>query len=507
VGARQNKEIPIPNFTGGQVSAKGIGTYQLNEFFSVKNLILRPGGNGFRSREGNSVLNSTAIGSGLPVAGLGYLKVTAGTEYLVAISGSKIFESTSFSSSFSDITGSISVTAGQDNIWTFFQHNDILIGCGGAPDAPFKYSGSGNAAALGGTPPSARFGFTYGNRSFLMSTSADPSRIYWSTLGNPEDWTGDGSGNAFVETKDGDSLVSAAPLNINTVLLFKQNSTHVMTGRSSPFPILPLFKGIGCAGPRACVVYNGIAYFITSNGKMAATDGNTILKYEHLNDLEDIFGQISSSRMPYIQGVVVNGADFDWIVWSVSYGIAGANNYAIVWDLNNECWLTCPTGFESNAYAVTQNKTIYMGGYDGNIYKLFTAATYTDASNSSSNISWEIESDWIDFAELINVKKIDRLNCLYFTQASGTISFAYGYNYTYPLTVDTFSIASTGSLWDTAIWDQSTWDGYTGNIKQTFPTGYGHAFKWKLYGSSPVSNQISKVSLFGRSNNQKVFKT
>lgn len=506
MSSRQNTEIPIPNFAGGQASAKGTSTLAPNEFYAMNNVILKPQGNGFRSREGNTALNSVAIASGAAVTGLGYLKTLSGNEYMVAVAGTGVYVDTNFSGTFVDKTGTAVITANQNNLWTFFQSSGNLIAFGGAPNPPIKFTGTGNAALLGGTPPNARYGFQYGNRTFAMSTAAGPSTIYWTVLLNSEDWSGVGSGSAEVEPDDGDYLVTAAPINLNTVILFKKDSIYLMTGRESPFPIFPLFTNVGCAGPHACVVDGGQAYFITPDAKMCITDGNSIVTAAHLPDIDDVWKSFRSFRLPYIAGTILRGPDFDWIVWSCTKSNANTNDYAAIWDLRNQCWLTASSGFEANAYACTADNVTYMGGFDGKVYRQFAVNTYTDASNSGTATAWQVESDWITLSGLLSVKQVNRANILHLTRASGTMTFSYGYDYTGALTNKSFSITTTnGALWDVAQWDVAVWDGYNGRIKNVLCAGRGNAFKWKLSGNSGVSYDVSLVTLFGKNKSQRLF--
>ncbi len=472
----------------------------------MNNIVLKTAGNGFRSREGNTALNSSALIASTAVTGLGYLKTLAGIEYLGATCGAAFYVDVGITGTFADKTGTLTITSGQNNFWSFFQSGANLIGVGGAPNPPLKYTGTGNAALLGGTPPTGRYGFQYGNRTFIMSTVANPSTIYWTIILNSEDWSGVGSGSADVVPDDGDDLVAAAPINLNTVILFKKKSIHLMTGRESPFPVFPLFKGIGCVGVHACVVDAERAYFITPDAKMAVTDGNSIISLTHLPDIDDVWASFRAFRLPYIQGTILRGPDFDWIVWSCTKSAANTNDYAAVWDLRHECWLTCSSGFESNAYVTTVDNVTYMGGYDGKVYRQFALTTYTDASNSSTAVSWQVESDWVTISGLLSVKQVGRANILHQTRATGTLTFSYGYDYNESLTASAFSVATTsGAIWDSAQWDSSLWDGYNGKIKNVFCFGRGNAFKWKLSGSSTVSYDVSLVTLFGKNKSQRVF--
>lgn len=502
MGSRHNTEVPIPNFKGGQASAKGIGTLDANEMAVMDNVLLLSEGNGFRNKEGNTAVNSSAIGGGNAVTGLGIRRASS-VDSLLAVAGGTINVDTGISGTFSDITGTVAITSNQNNLWTLFQANGLTIGVGGAPNPAWKYNGTGNASLLGGSPPTGGvFGFQYGNRTFIMDTT----KIYWSVLLNSEDWTSDGSGNASIEPNDGDVLVTAAPLNLNSVLLFKKSSVYLMTGRESPFPVFPLFKGVGCAGAHGAVVFNGICYFIDPTAKMVVTDGSSILDIQNLSDADDVWDGFRSFRLPYIQGQVISGADFDVIVWSCTKTDENTNDFAVVWDLRNKCWMTFSTGYEANAFTVTSDGQVYMGGYDGKVYKEFASNTYTEASNGSAAISWSVESDWITLDSLLSIKQVNRYNALYMNRDSGTATFSYGYDFTDSLTTDVFSIVNpSAAIWDSSKWDQSFWDGYRGRIQNNFVLGRGNVFKWKLSGSNAVSYRFSRVSLFGKEKGQKMF--
>jgi hypothetical protein len=230
------------------------------------------------------------------------------------------------------------------------------------------------------------------------------------------------------------------------------------------------------------------------------------VEFPHLPDMSDVWASFNTTRLPYIQGTIISAPDFDWIVWSATKTEASMNDYAAIWDLRNQCWLTCSTGFEANAYVVTGGNVPYMGGYDGKVYRQFAAGTHTDASNASEAVAFRVESDWITLGQLLSVKQVNRASILIKTQGSGTMTFSYGYDYLSTLKDKTFSVATmTGALWDDAEWDDAQWDGYNGAIKNITTYGRGNAFKWRLTGSSDVAYEVSQVSLFGKNKSQREF--
>ncbi len=284
-------ETKSADFSGGMVSNNPITELALNQASTVDNIILSASGKGFRSRLGDVKFNSSAmVGSTTPVHGLGYFRVSAQSDYLLAVTGTKLFESTGLNGTMNDITGTLTITAGQDLIWSFAVLNNKIVGFGGldtSPDSPFVYTGSGNATLLGGSPPLAYDCFQANNRIFALRTNADPSTVFWSILGNEADWTGTGSGSSDVWTSDNDLLTGHAIINTSSVLLFTENSIHQMQIANlidGAFPVYPLFVGTGCAGKGAVVVADGLVYFINSRGKMCITDGATLYTNQEISN-------------------------------------------------------------------------------------------------------------------------------------------------------------------------------------------------------------------------------
>lgn len=514
MAADKDIEIPLGDISGGLASAKQACNRAINELAEANNIVINPGGIGFHNRLGNTTFNASAMSSGAAVTGLGYFSPSSGSTWLMAVAGSTIFKSDDLDGTMDSIIGSLTVSSGQNNWWDILTFNDLAIGVGGAPDAPWKYSGTGNAALLGGSPPSGRFGVVHNNRVFIGSTSADPSRIYWSILDNPEDWTGDGSGSADFSKDDGDVLVGAVPLGLNQLLCFKRNSVHVLTGRTSPFPNFRLFDGVGAVGRRAIVVADGLCYFITPRRQMLITDGAKLITatdLPQLSNVDDKFATWNAARLPYITGTRLTGADFDWIVWSASDVSATTNDTSIIWDLRHKCWLEATTGFEANSFATTSTSisapnVTYMGGYDGKIYKLNVAATYSDASNSSTNVSWELRTDWLTKDSLQSIAHPKRTNIAYKSVAqSGNATFSYGFDFNEDERTQAFSLQARGALWDQALWDQGEFASVTIQIKPIFTLGRGNVFQWALSGSAAQEFMFHRFSIFGRQTSQKHF--
>jgi hypothetical protein len=459
--AYRGQEIgPFNDFGGGQNSNNPSDTIGNNQGMEVENVIILPNGRGIRSRPGDTEFNSSAMVSGsTPVSGLKYYKQADGTEYLTAVAGTKFFKSDSLDGTMDDVTGAITITAGQNNIWTPFVAENVAVYVGGAPDAPFKWTGSGNAAVLGGSPPSGNFGFYHNNRAFIGNTTANPSRIQWSVLADIEDWSGTGSGSQDVLTNDGDTLVGAGVMNEYTVLLFKQNTVHKLIGRVSPFPVTEVFRNTGAVGKNAIVTVDGLCYFITPKARMEITDGARILSPQRIHDVDNVWDGLNSSRLQYIQGRYYEGKNFRWIIWTASNGSSTKNDIAIIWDITNQCWIKNPAGFDCNVMDVTQDGTLYAGHYDGKIYKKLVEAVYTDASESSAAITAKWRSGWRNFGQLYSVKHLDWVVVGAKTETSGKINVRVGADFSEDLISEKVDLSSPGMLWGRGIWGTGLWGG------------------------------------------------
>lgn len=503
----RGEETAYYDFAGGMASNTFGLDVKPSEALLLRNVYLSSDG-GFEKRRGNSVFNSSAMVSGsTAITSLFYYRQGDGDEWLMAIAGTKIFKSTSLSGTMDDITGAVTITTGQDNIWTEAQMNDMAIFVGGAPDAPIKWAGTGNAAALGGTPPNGNFGFTINNRFFIGNTTANPSTIYWSILGNPEDWSADGSGSQDIEKNDGDTLVGAAPLNTNVVLLFKQNSIHQFLTSANPFPYFPLFKGVGAVGKKAIVVADGIAYFITPQARMKSTDGATVTDYS--NSIDDIWDGLNQSRLKYIVGKRYTGQGFDHIIWMCSSGSSTTtNNLAIVWDLKNKCWIQHTSGYKGNAAARTQSGVLYTGHYNGKIYKQDVSGVYSDASETSPGaIDGLWQSGWNIQKSIEKSLQLSRLNVAVVSQVAGSLTVGYGFNFNssqYSVDVDMQNPST--ATWDTSFWDIDSWGEQTDLIRTVSIKARGNNFQVS-FGNKTVDQtfKIHGYTVSGKSSAVKNF--
>lgn len=451
------------NFSGGQNSANPPDTLDVIEAEVSKNLVVLPRGRGIRSMNGDTEFNSTAMNGGATVTGLLYYKQADADDFLLATAGNKIFKSDALDGTMDDISAALTVTAGDNNTWTSFVAEDEAVFVGGAPDVPFKWTGSGNAVVLGGSPPSGDFGFYHNNRAFIGRASL--SRIDWSVLEDIEDWSGDGSGFQRAQTADGDTLLNGVVISTDIVLLFKQNSIHQLITHSHPFPLFELFPGsrTGAAGKHAIVKGpDDLIYFITPKGRMKITDGTRLMGEEtfpRLKSIDDVWDGLNSARLNRIRGASYRGIDFNWIIWTAPNGTATQNDHGIYWDIDNKCWGELPDGFNTNIFTLTQDGLLFGGHFDGKIYKKDVAVTTTNASESGASIESIWRSGWNHYGNIQALKYQEELLVGAKTETTGKMNVSIGKDYTRDVVNKDVSLVGPGGKWGVGLWGVMKWGG------------------------------------------------
>lgn len=470
----QGKYFQIDDFTGGMVNVSGNAVLPLNTAIDVDNIIVYPRPNGFATRNGTTTVVSSLDGDG---TGLGYFLLSSGSAYLICVAGTKIYSDPyAPDSSWTDITGALTISTSTSSTWDIFTFNDVAIGFGGgssasSPDAPWKWTGSGNAALLTGSPPTAYGGFTANNRVFAYRTSANTSTIYWSIVGNAEDWTSTGSGSAVVGSlNDSEAITGAVLANTNSALLFKKNSIYQMVLTQAPFPIFLYKTGIGCPNKKAVTVIDDVVYFYGSDNRVYEIRNGQLIP---LPDTVNFFTSTSINQEKVrIFGQKGNG--FNWLVITGTH-IAGAATSAAIWDITNKCWLKCTGGYKGltgyvnvPAFGSSVPPRTYTTNDDQTVKLLDVAGDYRDSyEGNTTTYTAYWRSGWLSPTNGNEIVQVNRFVGNFARQSSGiSVTLNYGYNLTEDSGSASLSVAAVASE--------------VLAMPQAFLTGRGNYFQYKL---------------------------
>ena len=295
--------------------------------------------NSIRKFGGTARINATVITGAPSIIGM-YDFWAAGTSgtftrrYVVVTSDSKIYADTTDgqTGTMTDITGSAVLTA--NAVPVFCQARDNLLIFTASNDTPLTYTGSGNVASLGGTPPVGRGATFHVNRPWVFGANANPSRLTYGSSTAINDYTGADTGTIDIDPDDGDRIVGIVPYK-NSLIVFKgpnKGSIHVVSGRTpSTFVRDVLVRGIALQTHNSIIPVFDDIWFMSNRGchSLAATEqfGNYA------------GADISSSLKEYFRtGINRNRLDR---VWGVHYQHKGC----VVWGLT-------PSGAASNTQAL-----------------------------------------------------------------------------------------------------------------------------------------------------------
>lgn len=275
---RDSSTTRIFTFQGGYATDLPPMVRELNYLDKAQNALYSVSGS-VPKVGGTLVLNGTVLSGAPSVTGM-FDFWTAGTsgaftQYFVAVtSDGKIYNFGSGTTA-TDITGAVTITS--NSIPTFVQFNDLLYIFTSAADTPISWSGTGNAIAATGSPPIGKFGFVYTNRLWIGGTDADPSRLYYSALGDPATWTGGDSGSLRVNREDGDRLMGGIE-HKGRAFVFKgpnKGSVHELSGTGvSTFATAKFTEGLALQTPNSLIAVGDDIWFGSDQGghSLSATE-------------------------------------------------------------------------------------------------------------------------------------------------------------------------------------------------------------------------------------------
>jgi hypothetical protein len=386
---------------------------------------------------GSATLPSAALNSRATVTGLFDWQSVAQVRNLITVCGNNIYKSASLSSTFSAITGAATVTAG--NIHTFSSLNNYLAVCGGT-DTPLQWQGSGNVASLSGSPPVTSLTTTANNFMFLSGNTTNPSRVYWSNVGDPTTWTG--TNYVDFRLSDGDIVTAIAPMGLN-LIIFKRRSTGIFytqtnttSGIATLGPLTQINTAIGCAGP--------LAWDSLPDGRMAMMGWDNHLYIFDGSNFTDISDQPwpSSNVQPTFDTInpaltgntVVKYYPVLKQIWvSIATGGSTTNNYILVYDYLYNTWQCIIPDRPANVMTTSIDTRgaphhpiiLVTGDYIGEVYE-------HDYGTSNAQVTGGIYNAYGQTCTVLGTDSTDfiprSIRANYDGQSSGQLQIGWGFN-------------------------------------------------------------------------------
>lgn len=364
------------------------------------------------------------------------------------------------------IGGGLTFTPGTngENFMSFVTFNNKVIGTNGVENV-WSWTGSGNAAALGGSPPIAEIIALFQNIVFLAGNATFPYRLYFSNDGDETTWTG----TDYLDIGDLTSPITGLAVLFGKLYIFTRKALYELRGYDrDTFVIDEVTLSTGCIAHKSIVKVDNNLVFWSDRG-IYSFDG---INVHYLGkSIEDTVAGLNYNRVSYIVAELYKAKNQVW--FSVSTGSNVRNNQVI-------CMAYDPTASEDSgitrenvAFAIytgmafnalgletslTELDRLYTGNYSGRIFQ----QDVTDADDGNG-IDFQVKLPPIDMG---NPEQFKRFRYLWmFNKQTGSYSLTVSYKTDFGVggstTTISLSVAGNSSLWGTMVWGTDKWGGDT----------------------------------------------
>jgi len=487
-----SQPFSLRNFTGGLNSTAGSLGLENSESSDLRNVDFNKFGS-ILKRNGYTHLNSTAISSAPTNDGLHwYEAVLSGTltRKLITVADGKLFKMDDLDGTWDDITGSLTITEGNFCDFDNFL-NEVYIT--NNVDVPFKWSGSGNGAAM--TVPTgltkAKFVKQYNNYLFLanvtVSGTVHQSRVYWSNIKDTGTWD---SANFIEVAKDDGQDITGIRVLSDRLVIYKSRSIYNMlfTGDSDiPF-ILPgggkSNSAVGCVAPFSIQELENGHIFLSHDG-WYFYDGNN--SYKISEKITTTFLETNTTRLNQARSCVQRNKNR----YLCALPTDTENDLVFVFDIFNNSWsiydgMACSS--MATVYVDGVDERPYFGDYAGYVYRADTGADDYPLKVQTA-INKYYFTNWIYFDDLVDQKGIPHIY-IYYQTANSVLNISYSYDFE---NAEQFSISinlSAGTAaYGSAIYGVDVYGSSGGKVKRVDLLGRGRVVRFK-FSNSTLSETI-----------------
>jgi hypothetical protein len=454
------------------------------------------------TKESSNTFKEQTDTTAKPITGL-YETVLGGTTVQMGTGGDAFKQFTA--GAWVDKTGAVTITDDDDNLATFSTFwdgsaaNEIAI-IATAQDAPIKWTGSGDAAALGGTPPSFKFQVVHKNKLWVSVGDI----LYFSGLRDGESW--DTSNDLVRFEGDGKDITGLAVYG-DRLVVFKPKEIFVVSGSSNrDLFVQSVVKGEGCASGYSIQEiesrrHGNVLAFLSSEGFIKGFNGsqNLIQLGDHVTPLWD---EMNRSRFEFAPSINYETRNQYWV--SATSGSGSTHDRVFVYDYFNDVHTNEQTGqplstslyfdgINANAMAIFYKDTaptLVTGDYAGEL--LHQDDGLLDEGSTSISSSWQ--SSEIDFGAPTHVKLLTDLHVA--TTQTSTTSLSINVQTARFSGTSEPVIAPGGGIWGTGLWGTMLWgSGTTRYVRCPITRQSGEGAMYGRFFEFTISHNVSSESM------------
>ena len=334
-----------------------------DEIFEMSNARIGTGGE-VRIRQGTASYSDASAIGGTPTLNLAVeFKPDVSNTHVVIAAGNALYR---YSSGWSAITGSTTITAGDGNTFEWADANGTLVITNGVDNDAIKWTGTGNAATLDddGRFTKGKHIAWFDNRLWIGNVNGATNKLWYSDIADIETWGATsffifgGIIRALVPTQNAltvhttDGIYTVIPTG-NAVNPF---ITNQRTGTNQGRPLA------AADGRSVVAIPNDIQLMLLDDGIYEWSGGATLNKIS--KDLDGRYWyNLNKSR--FYQSFALYHPDENEVWFMLPYGGSQTKmNHIMVWNTVRQGWHGPYEGFERNCVALIDGKP-HMGDYGG----------------------------------------------------------------------------------------------------------------------------------------------
>lgn len=328
-----------------------------DELSGMQNTRVGQGGE-LQQRPGTASYGSEAALAGTPtIVMAAQFNSDANTSHIVIVAGTAIYK---YDSGWSAITGAVTVTAADDNTFEWVNANGTLVATNGVDTDAWKWTGTGNAAAL---DDNARFSkgkhiAWFDNRLWIGNVNGATNQVWYSDIAAIETW---GATSFF---NFGGIVTGLVPTqNALTVHTTDGIYTLQSTGdATTPYRPNKRTAKAGVDG-RSCIALPGdVQLMILDDGIYEWSGGAELEKVSGPLDI-GYWDILNSDRLSKAFGLYHPTENEVW--FALPYGSGQtAMNHIMVWNRKKRAWYGPYEGWTRACAALISRKP-HLGGLDG----------------------------------------------------------------------------------------------------------------------------------------------
>ncbi len=326
-------------------------------------------------------------------------------------------------------------------------NNGVIITNG--IDPPLFYEEYYGASFLQDNAPVGIAMEVYKARIFIASGSG----LFYSALGNPNDWSSPNDAGAIINFHNDSSPITGLKNYGEFLAIYKKNGIYVLSGSApSDFVIKPVADK-GSVSPWAIGTVNNNQYFF--NGESITTlNFNSLGQITIADDIsikiKNIFPELNSQKFSEVICIPYQGKNQIWYYFASK--TSEALNVCYIYDYFHKSWFK-RVGLPINCGTVI-NEKIFTGTPDGKIL----LEDVEDSFDGKAIKAWWF-SPWFTFGTPDALKEIISFNVWLYQNQKYPFDVIYSMNYSKTDRIfKTIEVINEDELvWNTSLWEINNW--------------------------------------------------